>query len=62
MLTILQINTKRCQEWTMELLVRLQERGLISSGAVDVAESHRDPPDHGIFGQRRVVQRHENAI
>ncbi|KAK9438247.1 hypothetical protein VB005_09255 [Metarhizium brunneum] len=45
------VRTKRCQEWTMECLSRLEEQCLISSGAVDIAQSHRDAPNHGIFGQ-----------
>ncbi|KAG5994854.1 hypothetical protein E4U43_003164 [Claviceps pusilla] len=46
------VTTKRCQEWTMEYLSRLEERGLISPGAVAIAQSHRDSPTHGIFGQK----------
>jgi hypothetical protein len=34
----------------MEYLVRLVRRGIISQGAVDIAQSHRNPPNHGIFG------------
>ncbi|KAK2591469.1 hypothetical protein QQS21_010845 [Conoideocrella luteorostrata] len=44
------VATKRCQEWTMEFLSKLEEKGLISSGAVSIAQSHRDPPSLGIFG------------
>ncbi|OAA45522.1 hypothetical protein NOR_03311 [Metarhizium rileyi] len=51
------VSTKRCQEWTMEYLSRLEEQNFISSGAVDIAQSHRDPPNHGIFGQRRGARR-----
>ncbi|WVN90131.1 uncharacterized protein L203_105366 [Cryptococcus depauperatus CBS 7841] len=45
------VTTRRCQEWTMELLHRLEQRGLISPGAASIAERHRDSPSHGIFGQ-----------
>lgn len=36
----------------MDYLSRLEQGGLISSGAVNIAENQRDPPNHGIFGQR----------
>lgn len=46
------VRTWRCQEWTMEFLRRLADKGLIGAEAVGIAESQRDPPTHGIFGQR----------
>lgn len=51
-MTSLQINTKRCQEWTMEYLEHLVGKGLIGADAVGIAQSHRDPPGHGIFGHK----------
>ncbi|KAH7313871.1 hypothetical protein B0I35DRAFT_436037 [Stachybotrys elegans] len=46
------VNTKRCQEWTMEFLTRLVEKDLIHPDAVDIAQAHRDAPTHGIFGYK----------
>ncbi|KAL1297355.1 hypothetical protein AAFC00_004896 [Neodothiora populina] len=43
------INTKRCQEWTMDFLNDLVRRNLIGAGAVEIAQRERDPPTHGIF-------------
>lgn len=40
----------------MEYLIRLEHGGLISSGAVDIAQGHRDPANHGILGQGRTAQ------
>jgi hypothetical protein len=44
------VNTKRCQEWTIEVLSLLAEKRLISSEAVSIAQKERDPPTKGIFG------------
>ncbi|KAJ6436487.1 C2H2-type domain-containing protein [Purpureocillium lavendulum] len=55
------VNSKRCQEWTMEYLHRLAEQGFISTEAVDIAQSQRDPPDHGIFGRRGADRRREQS-
>ena len=41
----------------MEYLIRLEQGGLISSGAVDIAQGHRDPVNHGIFGLGRAAQK-----
>ncbi|KAF7559328.1 hypothetical protein G7046_g4826 [Stylonectria norvegica] len=52
------VNTRRCQEWTMEYLTRLVEKKLIDPTALAIAQKERDPPDHGIFGIKaaRAVQ------
>ncbi|RJE22376.1 hypothetical protein PHISCL_05279 [Aspergillus sclerotialis] len=39
---------KRCQEWTMEYVRRLVQLGYIDASAVQVVQSLRDPPTHGI--------------
>ncbi|KAI1064898.1 hypothetical protein LB507_001263 [Fusarium sp. FIESC RH6] len=44
--------TKRCQEWTMEFLTLLTQKGLISPEAVRIAQGERDSPTHGIFGYK----------
>ncbi|KAF5011383.1 hypothetical protein FDECE_2494 [Fusarium decemcellulare] len=44
------VNTRRCQEWTMEVLTLLAQKHLIPEDAVRIAEEERDPPTHGIFG------------
>ncbi|MCJ1255127.1 hypothetical protein MMC24_002943 [Lignoscripta atroalba] len=44
---------RRCQEWTTEYVRRLVELGYISAGAIDIVQSLRDPPNHGI-GLRRA--------
>lgn len=46
------VNTKRCQEWTMEVLILLAQNQLIPQEAVDIAQAERDPPTKGIFGYR----------
>ncbi|KND86747.1 hypothetical protein TOPH_08604 [Tolypocladium ophioglossoides CBS 100239] len=51
------VNAKRYQEWTMEYLTRLVEKGLINSQAVDIAQAHRNVLTHGIFGQGGSGQR-----
>jgi hypothetical protein len=52
----LQVSTKRCQEWTMEYLTRLAKKKIINDDAIAIAQNHRDPPAHGIFGQSRAAQ------
>ncbi|KAM0347343.1 hypothetical protein ACHAPU_004863 [Fusarium lateritium] len=47
------IKTKRCQEWTMEFLSALVKDGILSPEAIEIAQAERDPPNHGIFGQKR---------
>ncbi|KAF7195059.1 hypothetical protein HII31_03527 [Pseudocercospora fuligena] len=44
------IKTKRCQEWTIEYIHSLIDLNLIDKSAHNIAEAHRDPPSHGIFG------------
>ncbi|KAG9495690.1 hypothetical protein J7337_012245 [Fusarium musae] len=44
------VHTKRCQEWTMEVLELLVEKEFIPSEAVSIAQRQRDPPTKGIFG------------
>ncbi|PYH63598.1 uncharacterized protein BO88DRAFT_447520 [Aspergillus vadensis CBS 113365] len=49
---------KRCQEWTMEFVRHLAARGLLEEEAVQIVQSKRDSPAHGIALQpvgRRVV-------
>ncbi|KAF5721017.1 hypothetical protein FMUND_3920 [Fusarium mundagurra] len=46
------VNTKRCQEWTVEVLDLLVEKELIPSEAVTIAQNERDPPTKGIFGHK----------
>ncbi|KAI5866297.1 hypothetical protein GGS23DRAFT_617360 [Durotheca rogersii] len=46
------VNTKRCQEWTMEVLAHLVKENLIHEDAVNIVQAERDPPTHGIFGYR----------
>ncbi|KAF4462112.1 hypothetical protein FALBO_11081 [Fusarium albosuccineum] len=47
------VKTKRCQEWTMEVLTLLAEKHLIPEEAVRIAQAQRDPPTHGIFGYKK---------
>ncbi|PYH37126.1 uncharacterized protein BO87DRAFT_404793 [Aspergillus neoniger CBS 115656] len=47
---------KRCQEWTMEFIRHLVSKGLIGEGAIEIVQSKRDPPTHGI-GLQRVAGR-----
>lgn len=35
----------------MEYLMLLVQRDIIPQGAVDIAQSHRDPPMKGVFGR-----------
>ncbi|KAF5570135.1 calcium-independent phospholipase A2 [Fusarium phyllophilum] len=46
------VHTKRCQEWTMEVLALLSEKQVIPSEAVSIAQRERDPPTKGIFGYK----------
>ncbi|KAH8698965.1 hypothetical protein BGW36DRAFT_426645 [Talaromyces proteolyticus] len=39
---------KRCQEWTMEYICYLVELGYIDVSAIEIVQSKRDPPSHGI--------------
>ncbi|KAM3422417.1 hypothetical protein BST61_g2768 [Cercospora zeina] len=45
------VNTRRCQEWTMEYLQRLVAKNHIETQALAIANNERDPPNLGIFGQ-----------
>ncbi|KAF5967682.1 hypothetical protein FCOIX_11809 [Fusarium coicis] len=47
-----QVHTKRCQEWTMEVLDLLAEKEWIPSEAVSIAQRESDPPTKGIFGYK----------
>ncbi|KAH8429306.1 uncharacterized protein LDX57_006973 [Aspergillus melleus] len=49
---------KRCQEWTMEYLRHLVKKGIIGAGAIEVVQSKRDSPTHGI-GLQSVLNRVE---
>ncbi|KAJ5085491.1 hypothetical protein N7532_010262 [Penicillium argentinense] len=40
-------SNKRCQEWTMEYIRHLVGKRLIGSGAIQIVQSKRDPPNHG---------------
>ncbi|KAF4502408.1 hypothetical protein FAGAP_1378 [Fusarium agapanthi] len=46
------VNTKRCQEWTMEVLILLAHNQLIPQEVVGIAQAEREPPTKGIFGYR----------
>ncbi|KAF5700736.1 hypothetical protein FGLOB1_10616 [Fusarium globosum] len=50
------VNTKRCQEWTMEVLSLLATKELIASEAEKIAQQERDPPTKGIFGYRKGLE------
>ena len=50
-----QTTNRRCQEWTIEFVNRLVQLGYIEQNAVNIVQSHRDPPNHGI-GLRPVGQ------
>ncbi|KAJ5562879.1 hypothetical protein N7535_002675 [Penicillium sp. DV-2018c] len=39
---------RRCQEWTMEFIRYLVAQGLIAAEAIQIVQSQRDPPNHGI--------------
>lgn len=49
-----QTTNKRCQEWTMEYIRHLVSKGYIGAQAIQIVQSKRDPPTHGI-GLRRVA-------
>ncbi|KAF3481784.1 uncharacterized protein GIQ15_04543 [Arthroderma uncinatum] len=42
------IVNRRCQEWTMDFIERLVSRKYIEAEALCIAQSHRDPPEHGV--------------
>ncbi|OQD73975.1 hypothetical protein PENDEC_c013G04801 [Penicillium decumbens] len=42
------MTNKRCQEWTMEFVRQLVSQRLIESEAIQIVQSRRDPPSHGI--------------
>ncbi|KAF4770948.1 hypothetical protein N7455_005998 [Penicillium solitum] len=46
---------KRCQEWTMEYVRHLVAKGLIDEKAIEIVQSKRDSPTHGI-GLRSVTR------
>ncbi|CAI7674590.1 unnamed protein product [Penicillium palitans] len=46
---------KRCQKWTMEYVRHLVAKGLIDEEAVEIVQSKRDSPVHGI-GLRSVTR------
>ncbi|KAF5989024.1 hypothetical protein FBULB1_1179 [Fusarium bulbicola] len=46
------VNTKRCQEWMMEVLGLLADNESIPSEAVSVAQKERDLPTKGVFGYK----------
>ncbi|KAH7195347.1 hypothetical protein DER44DRAFT_536950 [Fusarium oxysporum] len=46
------VKTKRCQEWTMEVLTILVARGLLSPEATRIAQRERDSPSKGIVGYK----------
>ncbi|CAI7571674.1 unnamed protein product [Penicillium crustosum] len=39
---------KRCQEWTMECVRHLVAKGLIDEEVIEIVQSKRDSPTHGI--------------
>lgn len=43
-----QTTNKRCQEWTLEYIRHLVSKRLIGSEAIQVAQSKRDSPSHGV--------------
>lgn len=43
-----QTTNKRCQEWTMEYVRHLVAKGLVDEKAIEVVQSERDSPAHGI--------------
>lgn len=45
---LLQTTNKRCQEWIMEFVRYLVGKGLIGAEAIQIVQSKRDPPTHGI--------------
>ncbi|CAK4034525.1 Hypothetical predicted protein [Lecanosticta acicola] len=47
------VKNRRCQEWTMDFLRVLVEKGILGTEALEIAQERRDSPTHGI-GLRRV--------
>ncbi|KAE8329171.1 hypothetical protein BDV39DRAFT_203433 [Aspergillus sergii] len=45
---------RRCQEWTMEYVRYLVAKGYIGAEAIEIVQSKRDSPTHGI-GLRQVA-------
>lgn len=45
---LLQTTNKRCQEWTMDFVRHLVSKSLITAEAIQIVQSKRDPPNHGI--------------
>ncbi|KAI1905855.1 hypothetical protein LOZ12_005065 [Ophidiomyces ophidiicola] len=39
---------RRCQEWTMDYVRRLVSLGYIDQSAIQIVQSERDPPTHGV--------------
>ncbi|KAI9038971.1 uncharacterized protein KD926_010073 [Aspergillus affinis] len=39
---------RRCQEWTIEYLRHLVQQGIIGAEAIEVVQSKRDSPTHGM--------------
>ncbi|KAL3473550.1 hypothetical protein BJX99DRAFT_233375 [Aspergillus californicus] len=39
---------RRCQEWTMDYVRLLVAKGFIGDEAIEIVQSRRDPPGHGI--------------
>nr|RBQ86032.1 hypothetical protein FVER53263_13723 [Fusarium verticillioides] len=52
------VHTKRCQEWTMEVLELLVEKEFIPSEAVSIAQRESNPSTKGIFGYNWETQEH----
>ncbi|CVK94919.1 uncharacterized protein FMAN_13203 [Fusarium mangiferae] len=46
------VNTRRCQEWTLEVLNLLTEKELVPPEAVSILHKERDQPTKGIFGYK----------
>jgi hypothetical protein len=42
------MTNKRCQEWTMEYIRHLVAKHFIQPEAIQIVQSRRDPPTHGI--------------
>ncbi|PVI07834.1 hypothetical protein DM02DRAFT_714171 [Periconia macrospinosa] len=41
---------RRCQEWTMDFVQRLVSLQYLDNSAIDIVQSKRDSPTHGIMG------------
>jgi hypothetical protein len=48
-----QTTNRRCQEWTTDFVRRMVELGFIEPDALQIVQSHRDPPGFGV-GLRSV--------